>query len=71
MIKINVLVWCCLAGLAYSQTPNYSKAPNSYIYDLELAKSQNYGGIEIPVKKAYEMWANYAYLKTNGGFVAT
>lgn len=66
MIKINVLVLCCLAGLAYSQTQNYSKAPNSYIYDLELAKSQNYGGIEIPVKKAYEMWANYEYLKTNG-----
>ena len=66
MIKLNVLVACCLAGLAYSQTPNYSKAPNSYIYDIELANSNNYGGIEIPVKKAYEMWANYEYLRTNG-----
>lgn len=66
MIKFNFILFCCLAGLANSQTQNYSKAPNSYIYDLELAKSHNYGGIEIPVKKAYEMWANYEYLKTNG-----
>lgn len=40
------------------------KAPNSYVYDIDLARSQNYGGIEIPVKKAYEMWAHYEYLKT-------
>lgn len=68
MRKIHLFVICCMANLAYSQTVNYAKAPNSYIYDLELANVQNYGGIEIPVKKAYEMWSKYEYLKTNGSF---
>lgn len=44
--------------------PNYSDevdknvlaAPNSYIYNINLAKSNNYGGIYIPVKKAYDVW---------------
>jgi hypothetical protein len=52
--------------MAYSQTVNNAKAPNSYIYDLGLAQSNNYGGIKIPVIKAYEMWSKYEYLKTNG-----
>ena len=66
MKRLHLLVSCFLATASYSQTANYAKAPNSYIYDLELAHSKNYGGIEIPVKKAYEMWAKYEYLKTNG-----
>lgn len=65
MIKIHLLACCCLANVMFSQSANYAKAPNSYIYDINLAHSQNYGGIEIPVKKAYQMWANYEYLKTN------
>lgn len=68
MTRLHLLVFCFLANAAYSQSANYAKAPNSYIYDLELAQSKNYGGIEIPVKKAYEMWSNYEYLKTNGSF---
>ena len=66
MTKFHLLVSCFLATAVYSQTVNEAKAPNSYIYDLELAHSKNYGGIEIPVKKAYEIWAKYEYLKTNG-----
>lgn len=31
-------------------------APNSYIYDIDLAKKNNYGGLYIPVKKAYDVW---------------
>lgn len=69
MKKLHLFVICCIANLAYSQTPNYAKAPNSYIYDLDLAHLQNYGGIEIPVKKAYEMWSKYEYLKTDGAFI--
>lgn len=34
------------------------RAPNSYIYDLELAKTNNYGGLKIPVTKAFAMWEN-------------
>lgn len=55
-----------LSSVAFSQTTNFAKAPNSYIYDLGLATSNNYGGIEIPVKKAYEMWSTYDYLKQDG-----
>ncbi|WP_313386139.1 T9SS type A sorting domain-containing protein [Chishuiella sp.] len=33
-------------------------APNSYIYDVDLAKNNNYGGLYIPVKKAYDVWAD-------------
>ncbi|QOW11332.1 T9SS type A sorting domain-containing protein [Kaistella flava (ex Peng et al. 2021)] len=66
MIKYQLLAYCFFANFLYSQTSIGAKAPNSYIYDLELANTSNYGGIEIPVLKAYEMWANYEYLKTNG-----
>ena len=66
MRKIHLFVICFLANYAYSQSLNYAKAPNSYIYDLDYAASNNYGGIMIPVKKAYEMWASYNYLKTDG-----
>ncbi|WHF50560.1 T9SS type A sorting domain-containing protein [Chryseobacterium gotjawalense] len=66
MIKYQLLIYCFFASFLYSQTSNGGKAPNSYIYDLELANANNYGGIKIPVLKAYEIWANYEYLKTNG-----
>lgn len=35
---------------------SYLRAPNSYIYDLNLAEENNYGGLKIPVKKAFEIW---------------
>ncbi|TWP30116.1 T9SS type A sorting domain-containing protein [Apibacter muscae] len=41
-------------------------APNSYIFDIEQAKSYNYGGIAIPVAKAYAMWENNEYLDYKG-----
>lgn len=66
MIKNQLLVFCFFANFLYSQSSIGAKAPNSYIYDVELAQSNNYGGIEIPVLKAYEMWANYEYLKSGG-----
>lgn len=49
-----------------AQSLDFKRAPNSYIYETESAQTNNYGGLYIPVKKAYEMWANYNYLKTNG-----
>ena len=66
MIRFSFLVLCFLSNMAYSQTSIPAKAPNSYIFDLDLANSNNYGGIKIPVIKAYEMWSNYQYLKSNG-----
>lgn len=66
MIKIHLSLLCLLSSMAYSQTTNFVKAPNSYIYDIDLAHTNNYGGLEIPVIKAYEMWAKYEYLKQDG-----
>ena len=66
MIRFSFLVFCVVSNMVYSQTIIPAKAPNSYIYDLDLANSNNYGGIKIPVIKAYEMWSNYEYLKSNG-----
>src|SRR5690606_18476687 len=37
---------------------SYLRAPNSYIYDIDLAAQNNYSGLKIPVKKAFEVWAN-------------
>lgn len=64
MTKYLSITICFLSQFVLAQANIPIKAPNSYIYDVDLARSQNYGGIEIPVKKAYEMWANYEYLKT-------
>lgn len=66
MIKIHLFFFCFLANAAYSQTTNSAKAPNSYIYDLDAANAQGYSGLDIPVVKAYEMWSQYEYLKSNG-----
>ena len=66
MIKNQLLVFCFLANFLSAQTTNEAKAPNSYIYDIGLAESNNYGGLEIPVSKAYKMWTDYEYLKSNG-----
>src|SRR5690606_4983784 len=39
-------------------TENHLRAPNSYIFDVELAKTNNYAGLKIPVTKAFETWAS-------------
>ena len=39
-------------------------APNSYVFDIDWAKSNNIGGLKIPVAKAYKMWEDASgYLK--------
>lgn len=63
--RITFLLLAVLS-LGKAQTIDYKKSPNSYIFDLDIAKSNTYAGLNIPVKKAYEMWANYEYLKSNG-----
>lgn len=40
------------------QTETHLRAPNSYIYDVDLAKSNGFSGLKIPVKKAFEIWSN-------------
>ncbi|MBW7676984.1 T9SS type A sorting domain-containing protein [Chryseobacterium sp. LJ756] len=48
--------------LRIAGTPDWTKAPNSYIFD----PAQNGEGLLIPVKKAYEMWRSYKYLASAG-----
>ncbi|ASK30914.1 hypothetical protein CEY12_12730 [Chryseobacterium sp. T16E-39] len=41
---------------------DWTKAPNSYIFD----PAQDYGGLLIPVRKAYVMWADDKYIGNEG-----
>lgn len=34
----------------------YLRAPNSYIYNLDLVEAHQYSGLKIPVKKAFDIW---------------
>lgn len=48
-----------------AQTSNldWTRAPNSYVFDTDYARTNNKGGIDIPVKKAYRIWNDsYWYL---------
>lgn len=48
----------------YSKTllKDWTKAPNSYVFD----PNSSYGGIYIPVKKAYAIWQTNSFLGTSG-----
>ncbi len=43
-----------------AQTSNldWTRAPNSYVFDTDYARTNNKGGIDIPVKKAYKIWSD-------------
>lgn len=62
MKKIIFLFGLVLYANIYAQSPDWTKAPNSYIFD----PSQNNAGLYVPIKKAYVMWASNEYLKTGG-----
>lgn len=51
--KIFVLVISIMAIYAKAQSVDYTRAPNSYIFD---PYQNDYDGFYIPVKKAYAMW---------------
>ncbi|MGM5631557.1 leucine-rich repeat protein [Apibacter raozihei] len=63
--KVSVETDLCLAGPEIIKDPQVN-APNSYIYDVDAAKANNYGGLEIPVAKAYAMWETNEYLEGKG-----
>lgn len=62
-MKIQNLFFLLFSFCISAQNIDYKKAPNTYIYDINLANTQNYAGLKIPVKKAYEMWKNSEFLK--------
>ncbi len=66
MKKVIIAAAILTISQVFSQTQDFKRAPNSYIFDVTEALDNNYGGIYIPVKKAYEMWNGYDYLKING-----
>ncbi len=56
-----------MAACAYIKTKaekDDTLAPNSYIFDINEAKANNYGGIYIPVQKAYDMWGKNKYFSS-------
>lgn len=60
-MKTIILYTLLMAGFCFTTAQDYSRAPNAYIYDVDLADLNAYGGLLIPVKKAYYAWAD-----TNG-----
>jgi hypothetical protein len=65
-----------IANLAIMDSPNQNsentlvtethlRAPNSYIFDIDYAKSHGFTGLKIPVKKAFEIWANSDWYLNN------
>lgn len=67
-MKFSVLFLVAFSVHFSAQTFDYKRAPNSYIFDTGLAESQNFQGLYIPVRKAYEMWSSYPYLKADTGY---
>lgn len=63
MKKFSLILFFSIMVLK-AQITDHKKAPNSYIFDVVMAKTNHYDGIRIPVKKAYDMWSNSQYLKT-------
>jgi len=55
-------------NIVAQQSTDYSRAPNSYIFDPIEANANSFSGIYIPVTKAYAMWSSYEYLKQNENF---
>lgn len=50
---------CSILVLCFFQTSlaqDYKRAPNSYIFDINYAEVNHYGGLKIPVIKAYQAW---------------
>lgn len=47
-----------LFAFALSYAQDVKRAPNSYIFDIDYAESNQYGGLQIPVKKAYAAWSD-------------
>lgn len=51
----------------FSQVPaDFSRAPNSYIFDIVKAEENGYTGLMIPVRKAYTLWQGNPYFQKNG-----
>ena len=52
----GVLMILILLVFKFSIAQDYKRAPNSYIYDINYAEVYRYGGLQIPVIKAYHAW---------------
>lgn len=52
----GVLMILIFLVFKFSIAQDYKRAPNSYIYDINYAEVYRYGGLQIPVIKAYHAW---------------
>lgn len=67
LIRSAVPAIAILSRPAMAQgSPDYTKAPNSYVFDITRAAENNYTGISIPVKKAYAVWGTHPYFQQGG-----
>lgn len=68
MKKLTCLGLFISLTAAAQQNYDFTRSPNSYIFDPVLAQAQSFGGLYIPVKKAYAMWSGFSYLKQGENF---
>lgn len=68
MKKLTCLVLFISLIAAAQQNYDFTRSPNSYIFDPVLARANSFSGLYIPVKKAYAMWSGYSYLKQGENF---
>ncbi|SMC61522.1 T9SS type A sorting domain-containing protein [Moheibacter sediminis] len=66
VIRVLFLVIFLMTVSSQGQSVDYTRAPNSYIFDINFAQQNGKGGLMIPVKKAYEVWASNEYLTQDG-----
>ena len=67
LIRIAFTAVFMMSETAMAQgSPDYTKAPNSYVFDITRAAENNYTGISIPVKKAYAVWGTHPYFQQGG-----
>lgn len=55
---VRIFLAFILLNAVSVQAQDYKRAPNSYVYDVDYAALNHYGGLNIPVKKAYEVWSD-------------
>lgn len=66
MMMFRLMIFMLPLFGTYLCGQDFKRAPNAYIYDVDYAEINGFGGLKIPVKKAYEAWRDpTGFLKQN------
>lgn len=49
-------IFIFILSSSFLSAQDHLRAPNSYVYDVDYADFNHFGGLAIPVKKAYAVW---------------